>query len=909
MSSASAFELIQRVSGALSSAGLVADDIDLSGELTRCGTTKKPRGMDGAYKVHLDWPPNVWVCNYHDGGEGRIIPLWDKGDMDGLTEAEREAMREHIRQEKEENAQRLENRRKEAQERANEIFQPLPHAGKENAYLSRKGVLPMGDLRQTPDGRLVVPVLNAQSQIVNLQFIAGDGRKLFLKDGRKNGCFFPIPARDNDRSGPLLIGEGVATVLSVCMATGMAGLAAFDCGNLEAVARVARGKYPEREIILCADNDCQTTGRDGALWNPGVEAATEAARAAGGKLAVCPAHDGQAADFNDLHAARGLNVVQEAVEKAREQFAVSPPEGFLIRENANGVGEAPRLLPSPPPVPLEAFPPQARTLIMEAADAFTVPPQVPAATLLALLSCMVGRTRRVEVKRGWREHGNIWVVLVASSGLGKTPVMHAFFRPLEELEVCGFKEWKAAMDRYNQEYADYSRAKKEERGPLPRKPRRVQYYLDDSTVEALADALDENPRGVMWRVDELSGMLSSFDKYSSSSREGGTRARLLSAYDCQSWKSNRRNEEKNLHIPAACVSIFGGLQPGMLRKSFNGSDADSGFLPRFMFIRADRERPSTWSEKTLSLGSYALLDMIVRHLSEFTLNRAENGEEAPYTVSLSPEAKKLFVEWFDALAREDWEALAEGANDAIRQKLKGQALRLCLLLHCLDAAICGGDGLGPIAQDVMRRALLLADWVKENQFQTWTLLNDEGARACSPVERAIMDSLVADAGRIEADGWKISNARLMEQVNKRLAVKTSPELIGKAASSLGLAPCWVGGKGNQQRGRSVPREKIDLFKTTVVPVVPVVRPTGARAGAVQQVKNELLYLLYQDGENRRRYNRYNSSENNCSTPETVEAVSGTTGTTGTTVTKIKNAGLPYGEGVRWVDENTVEIDP
>ncbi len=57
-----------------------------------------------------------------------------------------------------------------------------------------------------------------------------------------------------------------------------------------------------------------------------------------------------------------------------------------------------------------------------------------------------------------------------------------------------------------------------------------------------------------------------------------------------------------------------------------------------------------------------------------------------------------------------------------------------------------------------------------------------------------MKSLVADAERIEADGWKIANARLVEMVNGRLSVEVKPEQIGKAASALGLGACLVGEK-------------------------------------------------------------------------------------------------------------------
>lgn len=131
----------------------------------------------------------------------------------------------------------------------------------------------MGDLRecdaaQTPFSSqlagacLVVPVLRGTGKRASLQFIDGEGRKRFLPGGEKKGCYFPIPARDGSKAGPLLIGEGIATVLSACMATGHAGLVAFDAGNLEAVAKVARETYPERELVLLADNDC--TGRDGS---------------------------------------------------------------------------------------------------------------------------------------------------------------------------------------------------------------------------------------------------------------------------------------------------------------------------------------------------------------------------------------------------------------------------------------------------------------------------------------------------------------------------------------------------------------------------------------------------------------------------------------------------------------------
>ena len=126
-------ELVERARRVLSNAGLVVEDVDLSSELVTCGTMKKPNGTDGRYAVHLDFPPNVYVVNYHDGGEGRTVPLYDRGALDAMTAEEKEAMRERIRQGKEKALKEKEEERRAAAEKANSLFPTVPLAGEDNA--------------------------------------------------------------------------------------------------------------------------------------------------------------------------------------------------------------------------------------------------------------------------------------------------------------------------------------------------------------------------------------------------------------------------------------------------------------------------------------------------------------------------------------------------------------------------------------------------------------------------------------------------------------------------------------------------------------------------------------------------------------------------------------------------------
>ena len=319
-------DVFQHFVDRLREAGLAVECVEADGLLHRCGVLDKPSGTDGAYKAFLDAPASIWWKNWRTGDEGS----WCGKSGKDMTTAEREALKARIAEAKEAARKEQAERHAKAAELAGKLWEAAHAATDAHPYLARKGVPALG-LRQAQDGRLMVPVLDAAGTPQSLQFIAGDGSKRFLSGGRTAGGYFPLPARDGSKDGPLLIAEGYATGASLHLATGYAVLVAFNAGNLLTVARMARKRYAGREIILCADNDVETRKPDGAPWNPGVEAASKAAATIGGKLAICPTIDGGKADFNDLHTRRSLEAVRQAVEKARrEDPGVKYPVGYDV---------------------------------------------------------------------------------------------------------------------------------------------------------------------------------------------------------------------------------------------------------------------------------------------------------------------------------------------------------------------------------------------------------------------------------------------------------------------------------------------------------------------------------------------------------------------------------------------------
>lgn len=165
-------------------------------------------------------------------------------------------------------------------------------------YLSAKGIQPHG-ARIEAGHTLLVRMSDVHGHIHNVQSIAPDGVKRFMPGGRVKGLYCPI----GRPSGRLVVCEGFATGATIHEDTGHAVAVAFNAGNLLAVAKSLRAKFPCITLVIAADDDWKTEG------NPGLSAATDAARAVGGLLAV-PNFAGldrgeKDTDFNDLHRLSG----------------------------------------------------------------------------------------------------------------------------------------------------------------------------------------------------------------------------------------------------------------------------------------------------------------------------------------------------------------------------------------------------------------------------------------------------------------------------------------------------------------------------------------------------------------------------------------------------------------------------
>ncbi|WP_461209465.1 AAA family ATPase [Desulfocurvus sp. DL9XJH121] len=287
--------------------GLRPERIIGDGELHRCPVEGKAHGLDGAYVLHQDPPASGWWKNYRTGNEDTWTTA--SGNDPSISPEDRARLRARIKADQEAQREAQAKHHAEAAAEAASILTEAPGCPIDHPYLKAKAVPAYPGLKLSRDGRIIVPVLDATGKPVSLQFIADNGEKRFLTGGRVAGGFFAIKGND----GPLYIAEGYATAATIHEATGATVLAAFNAGNLLAVAKLARTMYPERPIILGADDDLHTDG------NPGVTKATEAAQAINGVVVVPRLPDGaEGSDFNDLASVVGLDKVKDQLIQRQE---------------------------------------------------------------------------------------------------------------------------------------------------------------------------------------------------------------------------------------------------------------------------------------------------------------------------------------------------------------------------------------------------------------------------------------------------------------------------------------------------------------------------------------------------------------------------------------------------------------
>jgi len=281
----------------------------------------RPGTKNGWYILHDGAFPHGSFGSWKLDIEG----TWTAKDENIMTLKERSIYFAQVAEQRKQAEEEKKLRHAEARRKAVEIWEQAKPATENHPYLVKKKIKPYG-IRQSGEN-LIIPVCDKDGTMQGLQFISPDGGKKFLPGTAVKGCYFLI----GEPNGRVLIAEGYATAATLYEACDQAVAIAFNAGNLLLVANTIREQYPNATLILCADDDWQTSG------NPGLTKATEAALTVNGLLAVPTfpgIRDERDSDFNDFARLSGLESVKICVLAAKEVIAPRPAS-----EGANAFDE------------------------------------------------------------------------------------------------------------------------------------------------------------------------------------------------------------------------------------------------------------------------------------------------------------------------------------------------------------------------------------------------------------------------------------------------------------------------------------------------------------------------------------------------------------------------------------------
>jgi hypothetical protein len=262
------------------------------------------------------------------------------------------------------------------------------------------------------------------------------------------------------------------------------------------------------------------------------------------------------------------------------------------------------------------------------------------------------------------------------------------------------KQNKDAATAYDEELATWESKTRDKRGIKPVPPTSLTCLMDDMTLEALAETIQQNPRGVLVKKDELSHWLASFDQYHAG--KGSDVSRWLLLHTAMFFGIDRRTDNRRYRIPNPRVCITGGIQPRVLARALTEDFFERGLPARFLFA-APPSRQDKWSEDTIPDG---VRDGMLELFEKLWLLQPENdGNDSlqPALLTLEPEAKMEFVAYYNECGASAVDG--DERTEAAWNKLSGYAARLALIGQ-LAANPNATTGTG----EVMRAACDLARW-------------------------------------------------------------------------------------------------------------------------------------------------------------------------------------------------------
>lgn len=443
--------------------------------------------------------------------------------------------------------------------------------------------------------------------------------------------------------------------------------------------------------------------------------------------------------------------------------------------------------PNPDPIgcsllPVKPFsddllPAALRPWVADIAERMQCPPDFPAVGAMVALSSVIGRKVSIRPKQrdDWQVFPNLWGGIVGRPGVMKSPALSEVMKPLDRLSLMAADHHAEAMRNYeikmklsgmsikaaqdkaqglvkNGKTDEAEQLLAEADGEDLPKPALRRHKVTDASLEALGEILMENPWGILAYRDELSGMLHSLDK----DGQEGARAFYLQGYDGnQGYTFDRIGRGRNLHIPAVCIALLGGIQPGKLQAyvhdAISGGAGDDGLLQRFGLLvwpdigtewrNVDR-RPNTPAKQT-AFEAFSRLDAMTPGIDP------ETGEPGAAVYRFSQAAQPVFENWRQALE-------STLRSDELHPALESHLSKYRKLVPAISLICALADGETEVSLQSLQRAIAWSEYLRSHAERTYAAGMHPTTDAANALLKKIKSGKVANHFKpsdIYLKGW------------------------------------------------------------------------------------------------------------------------------------------------------------
>jgi len=292
------------------------------------------------------------------------------------------------------------------------------------------------------------------------------------------------------------------------------------------------------------------------------------------------------------------------------------------------------------PFPVEVFPNPFFDLILHSNKALNFPMDYTAASILSVISTVIGKSAKLRVKAGWEDFASLYIAIVGDAGANKSHPLSMVFQPLQEIDEAAHKRYKEELKQHKDLEAMAKAGGGELGMPAPVLHKTI---LHDFSPEVLHVRLADNSRGCVIAPEELATFLEGMNKYS----KGDQSSIYLSFWSNKPTSIDRISKPIPLLLPEPFLNIIGTIQPRLLPKLFSPDKANSGFLQRFLFTfpSSTRKMPITDDEMDPEINSrYGA--WVKKFLEDNAIEiNAESNKQIAKIYTWCPKAKEYFYEW------------------------------------------------------------------------------------------------------------------------------------------------------------------------------------------------------------------------------------------------------------------------